>query len=176
LLWEDAFVATYDRALNLLAYRARSASELRRTLLRKGEAVEHVEAAIERLLQSGLLDDASFARQFARSRALGTGLSRRRLQQELARRGVVREVAEAAIEDVFAEERVDEEGNLERLARKKLKALGGADVATRRRRLYAFLARRGYDSDDINRIVRSLVVAEYSTGEGESSDRDASAE
>jgi len=153
---EAALTTTYDRALNLLALRARSAAELQRSLIRKGEPADQVTAAVERLVRAGFLDDASFARQFARSRALGAGLSRRRLQQELTRRGVARDVADAAIEDVFVEEHVDEDGTLERVARKKLKTLERLDHATQRRRLYAFLARRGYESDDVGRVVRAL--------------------
>lgn len=153
---EAALVATYDRALNMLALRARSAAELRRLLLRKREPADLVDAAIERLLRAGFLDDESFARQFARSKLLGAGLSRRRVQQELARRGVSREIADAALAEVFAEEHLDEEDGLQRVARKKLKSLERLDAATQRRRLYGFLARRGYDSDDIARTVREL--------------------
>ena len=154
---EAALVSTYDRAINMLALRARSAVELRRLLLRKGEPADLADAAIERLLRAGFLDDASFARQFARSKFLGAGLSRRRVQQELARRGVAREIADAAVAEVFAEEHVDEEGTLDRVARRKLKSLAQLDAPTQRRRLYAFLARRGYDSDDIARTLRSLM-------------------
>ncbi len=149
--------STYERALTMLEARARSAAELRRLLLRKGEPAPDVDSAIERLLAAGLLDDVSFARQFTRSKSLGAGLSRRRLQQELARRGVVREVSDQAIEEVFVEEGISEDASIERIARKKLSTLVRLDLATRRRRLFAFLARRGYDSDDINRVLRQLV-------------------
>jgi regulatory protein len=154
---EAAIVATYDRALNMIALRARASAELRRLLIRKGEAAEFVDVAIERLVRAGFLDDASFAKQFTRSKAVGAGLSRRRVQQELARRGVARDVADAAIAEVFDEEHVDEEGTLERVARKKMKSLARLDVAVQRRRLYSFLARRGYDSDDIARTLRTVV-------------------
>jgi regulatory protein len=155
---EAAELRTYDRALNLLALRARSATELQRSLIRRGEPPDQVETAIQRLLRAGFLDDASFARQFTRSRVLGAGLSRRRLSTELARRGVARQIADAAIEDVFGEESVDEAGTLERVARKKLKMLARLDQPTQRRRLYAYLARRGYDSDDIGRVVGTLLL------------------
>jgi regulatory protein len=154
---EARALRTYDRALNILALRARSVAELRRALTRKGEPAEQVEAALARLLQAGFLDDASFARQFARSRVAGAGFSRRRLQAELARRGVARDVADAAIEVAFGDEHVNEEATLERVARKKLATLGRFDVPTQRRRLYAYLARRGYESDDIGRVVGILV-------------------
>ena len=60
----------YDRAVNLLAFRARSSSELARALQRKGEEKAHVEWAIARLAEQGLIDDAAFARSFARSKVV----------------------------------------------------------------------------------------------------------
>jgi len=153
---------TYDRALDLLEARARSVVELRRMLLRKGEPPDDVDAAIERLRAAGLLDDANYARQLARSKALNAGQSRRRIGQELAKRGVARAVADVAIIEVFAEEAVDERANIERAAHKKMKTLSGLDALTRRRRLYAFLARRGYDAEAIGMIVTRLVGDEAS--------------
>ncbi len=157
---DAATLATFDRALNMLALRARSARELRRQLLRKGEPAAQVDAAIDRLHAAGLLDDGAFARQFARVKALGVGMSRRRIQQELGRRGVARETGDNAIADVFEEEQLDEATVVEQAARKKLRSLKSLDVETRKRRLFAFLARRGYDLDDIKRAVHAV-------GEGE---------
>ena len=45
---------------------------------------------------------------------------------------------------------------VERAARKKLRALAPLDPAVRRRRLYAFLARRGYDGEDIRRAMDAV--------------------
>jgi regulatory protein len=153
---EAAVLATYDRALNLLALRARSARELRRQLVKKGEPAEQVDAAIARLLAAGLLDDAAFARQFTRTKAMGAGMSRRRIQQELSRRGVARDVGDGAIADVFAEEDLDEGAVVEQAARKKLRSLRNLDAKTRKRRLFAYLARRGYDLDDIRHAIQAV--------------------
>jgi regulatory protein len=158
--------STYDRALDMLEARARGVAELRLLLIRKGEPEAAVDAAIERLRATGLLDDASYARQLTRSKALGAGLSKRRIQQELAKRGVARDVSDEAIEEVFTDEAIDEDASIEKVARKKLRMLAAADDATRRRRLYGFLARRGYDSDDIQRVL-SRVLAR---GEDDSND------
>jgi regulatory protein len=152
--------STYERALDMLEARARATAELRRLLIKKGEPEADVDAAIERLQSAGLLDDANFARQFTRSKALGAGLSRRRLQQELTKRGVNRELSSDAIETVFVEEGVDDSATIERVARKKLRTLSKLDTDTQRRRLYGFLARRGYDSDDIATVIRVVLQAE----------------
>jgi regulatory protein len=152
---ESARLHSYDRALNMLAFRARSSSELARSLVRKGEEKAHVDWAIARLQEQGLLDDAAFARAFTRSRVVGGKQSRRRVEQELARKGVSRTVAGEAIEDVFEDEAVDQRSIVEEAARKKLRSLSGLEPAVQRRRLYAFLARRGYDLDDIRAAIAS---------------------
>lgn len=153
---EAALLATYDRALRMLVFRPRAAAELRRTLIRKGEPAEHVDAALERLSAAGLIDDRAFARQFARSRSAGAGASRRRIQQELNRRGVERGVTDGAIAEVYEEEAIDEGEVAERAARKKLRSLADLAPDVRNRRLFAFLARRGYDSGDIRRAIEAV--------------------
>jgi regulatory protein len=148
----------------MLEARARGVVELRRLLLKKGEPEADVDAAIERLKTSGLLDDTNFARQLTRSKAVGAGLSRRRIGQELAKRGVSRDISDNAIEAVFEEEGIDEAESIDRVARKKLRMLTKVDDATRRRRLYAFLARRGYDSDDITQVLQTLLAQSDADG------------
>jgi regulatory protein len=163
---EGAALRTYDRAVRLLAARGRSIRELRRRLSMAKEPEHHIAAAIDKLQTQGLLDDAEYARQLARSQMVGRGYAPRRLQQELARRGVARDVADRAIdlvrtEDAVpgsygAESGVDLTEAIEKLARKKLRGLASLDPDTRDRRLYAFLARRGYDSDHIRGVLAKL--------------------
>jgi regulatory protein len=153
---EAAALHTFDRALAMLAARARAARDLERVLVRKGEPPEHVAAAVERLIALGVLDDAQFARQFIRARIAGAGLSRRRLQSELWRRGVARDVIDAALAEVLEEDEVDEDAQIAQVAAKKLRTLRSADPATARRRLYAFLARRGYEGAAIRRVMDAL--------------------
>lgn len=146
----------YDRALNMLAFRARSSTELSRSLQRKGEEKAHVEWAVDRLKEQGLLDDAAFARSFARAKVVDGKQSRRRVQQDLARKGVSRATSDEAIDTVFEEEAVDQRAIVEEAARKKLRSLAGLDAAVQRRRLYGFLARRGYELDDIRSVLSGI--------------------
>jgi regulatory protein len=150
----------FDRAAAALGRRARSAHELERWLLQRGFDRGDVSDAVQRLTEIGAIDDSQFARAFARSRALGKGMSKRRLQQELSRRGVDSKMATAAIADVLEEESVDERALLEAAARKKLAVLRGQEPDAVRKRLYGYLARRGYDSADIAAVLRSI-MADY---------------
>jgi regulatory protein len=166
-------IHTYDRAVNILAFRARSSNELARSLQRKGEEKPHIDWAIARLQEQGLLDDAAFARSFARAKVVGGKQSRRRVQLDLARKGVSRSMSDEAIETVFEEEAVDQRAIVEDAARKKLRSLAGLDPAVQRRRLYGFLARRGYELDDIRSVLSAIgssLGAEASADTGSTDD------
>jgi regulatory protein len=165
---EAAQLQVYDRAINMLAFRARSSAELARSLVRKGAEKDLVDGAVARLKEQGLLDDAQFAQSFTRSKVVGAQHSKRRVQQDLARKGVARSVSDAAIATVFEEESVDQRAIVEQAARKKLRSLTKLDPNVRRRRLYAFLARRGYDGDDIRRAMDAVGEDLRGGEEGES--------
>lgn len=156
LLDEGAVVAACDRALNILGFRDRSAVELRRSLTKKGVEAGPAAAAVDRLRDAGLVDDARYARALARSKALNAGASRRRLEQELARRGVPRDVADQAIAEVWVEEEVDQVAAATALARKRAPSLARLDPASRRRRMYGFLARRGYSGEEIRLAMAAV--------------------
>ena len=160
----NELTAAYDRALNLLTFRARSARELQRRLVQKGVTAERADRVIAKLREVGLIDDADFARQLTRSK-MAAGASRRRVHQELFKRGVPREVADEAVEQVVEEEGLSDAESIERIARKKWQSLSSVDELTRRRRLFAFLARRGFDSDDVSRVVRQLAGETADAGE-----------
>jgi regulatory protein len=173
---EAARLHTYDRALNLLAFRGRASSELARALLRKGEEKPHVDWAIARLTEQGLLDDAAFARAFTRAKVVGGKQSRRRVQQDLARKGVERTVTNDAIDTVFDEEAVDQRAIVEEAARKKLRSLAGLEPAVQRRRLYGYLARRGYELDDIREALAVLAPTIAGLDATDSADDDGNGE
>lgn len=146
----------YEYALNLLSARAYSERNLRRKLAQKGFPQAESDDAIERLKGHGYLDDAKYAAEYARQKLVVAGASVRRVEQELARKGIGRDVARAATSAVVEEEDVDTVSAMERLAKKKLASLGDLEPHVRRRRLFGFLARKGYEVDEINRVVDSL--------------------
>lgn len=147
---------TYERALTLLEYRARSVDELRRKLIQKGAPKDEVEEALDRLVEQKLLDDADYARQFARTKITGSGASRMRVLQELRHKGVATDVAERALQNLVEEEGIDASTSIQRVAGKKWAALAKLDLFTRRRRLYSFLARRGFSPDEIRATLSQL--------------------
>lgn len=146
----------YDRALDLLSQRPYTARDLRRKLIQKDIPAAEADAVIARLEQAGLIDDAKYALAYARSKLLGAGASQRRIRQDLARKGVAAAIATEAVEQVVVDEEVDTRAVIERVARKKVASMGDLEPLVLRRRLFAFLARRGYDPDEIIEVTREI--------------------
>ena len=146
-------VTAYNYALNLLSARPYATRALHRKLIQKQYSAADADDAIRRLVANGLLDDAKYAEQYARSRMLATGASKRRLTQDLYRKGIKPDISAAAIDNVITDEEIDTAALIETVARKKLAQLGDLEPLVLRRRLFAFLARRGYDVDEIKRVV-----------------------
>jgi regulatory protein len=82
----------------------------------------------------------------------------RRIKQELARKGVSADLSGSAIDQVFMDEDVDTRAVIQRVAKKRLASMGDLEPIVLRRRLYAFLARRGYELDEIQSVVQELFL------------------
>ena len=143
----------YEYALNLLSARAYSVRDLERKLSRKDFDPDEIAAAIDRLVTARLLDDARFAREYARQKLTTGGSSARRVQQDLIRKGISAEHNRSAIDEVMEQEDVDVSKSIDAAARKKVASMGNLADDVKRRRLFGFLARRGFDLSEIRRAV-----------------------
>jgi len=150
--WDLARKA-YDYALDLLSARAYTIRNLRRKLVQREYPADEVVAVVERLLGAGLLDDARYAREYARQKLTLGCVAVRRVELELARRGVGRDEIARAVAVVLEEEPVDLERSVNAAARKKIALMGGLAPDVKRRRLFAYLARRGFEAGEIRRSI-----------------------
>ena len=158
---DDTKWRTRQAALHLLSYRPRAEQELRGRLRSKGFPHALVEWCLRLLEEQGLIDDQAFASAFVRSRIRLRPRGRFRLTQELRQKGVSAEVAEQAIDQAFSNEETSEpdlaraaaRGWLDRQGSTLIESLAGTDRPEERerarRRLHAFLSRRGFGSDVI---------------------------
>jgi len=132
--------------------------ELNRRLRRGGHPPGAIEAAIRRCVELGYLDDEAFARAHVRDRLKFRPRGRRILMAELRTNGVGEKDARKAIEEVFADADVSEEDLADAVARKRARSLQGLPTPVARRRLTAYLARRGFPSATIRQTVIRVLV------------------
>jgi regulatory protein len=155
-LRELADVEAAERAaLRALARRAHARLDLRRRLVKRQHPPAAVEAALDRLALHGLLDDRRFAEQYAALRAT-RGKGPARLLRDLQAQGVERRTAEQAVRRALEEEGIDPGVEARAVAAKRARQLAGLPVAVRKRRLLAFLVRRGYGGPQLRALVEEL--------------------
>ena len=143
--------AAFRTVLRALEGRSYARSDLSRRLQRKGHPRPAVEAARERVAQLGLLDDAAFAQTYVETRAArGRGPSR--LTRDLLSMGVERGLIDRALAAQWPEGS-DRFSVPLALAQKRAAQLGSLPRQTKRRRLVAYLARRGFTGREITDIV-----------------------
>jgi regulatory protein len=147
--------AAHRAALRALARRAHARFDLRRRLLQRQHPPNAVDGALDRLSAVGLLDDERFALDYAAAKAR-RGRGPARLVRDLQSQGVDRQVAEDAVRRSLAAEGVDPADAVRALAEKRARQLAGLPAAVRKRRLVAFLVRRGFNGGEVREVVESL--------------------
>lgn len=137
-----------DDALRLLARREYSRAELEGRLAAKGHEESAIAECLDALAEQGLQSDTRFAESFLRSRVL-RGQGPRRIRQELAQRGIERDLIRTAFAE--AEPGVDWFAlACETLARR---FSGPGDTPRERARRERFLAGRGFDFDQVRHAL-----------------------
>lgn len=140
-----------ERMLYALDRRLHSEKELR-DKLKKDYPSEVIDEAIEILKGLNLIDDSKFALAFASDRKSFSKKGPYIVAAELSQKGVSREIISEAIESVFS----DREEQLETAIRLILKYESEIDTPNGKRKAYALLARRGFESSVINAAIRSV--------------------
>ncbi len=158
--------AAHQVAMRLLANRPRAVKDMLRQLRNRGHNPSAAAAAVGRLEANGLLNDLEFARHFTRVRS-GKGHGPLRLISDLLARGVEKRLAERAVYETIEAEDIDPQAQARALAAKRSGQLGDLPPETKRRRLLAYLGRRGFRGYEIDEMVRSLLPPPSSLGRGE---------
>ncbi len=143
----------YAAALRALMRRAHSIYEMRQALERRAEDKTTVRRVLQRLKNENLLDDARYARQFARYRAESRRQGRFRISRELRARGVPDRHIEAALEEIYRE--TDEATLVRQRLERRLKGLRGRLDSRRLASLYRSLLRAGFSSEVIRAELRA---------------------
>jgi regulatory protein len=136
-------------SLKLLGYRARSESELRDRLTEKGFTDIAVSGAINFLKHHGFLDDAALAGNLKREALENRLLGYKGAKHFLLKRGINLKIVESALQ---YDENLELQ-NARSLAEKKIRLMGNDFSASAQRRLWNFIARRGYSFNTIKKVL-----------------------
>ncbi len=138
-------------AMRILNRKDYTVYQMRKKLKEKGFSDEEIDEVVGHLLEVNLLNDDRYAENFVYFK-LKDGYGKRRIAYELKDRGVDENIVDKWLDGV------DELGFASALVKAKV---GSRKITLKEKgKLYAFLARRGYDYDTINEVLNKEVEYE----------------
>jgi regulatory protein len=141
----------------LFKFRPRSEREIVEKLKTKKIAAENIDAAIEYFRKLDYIDDRRFAKAWTSSRLVKTGINRIRF--ELKKKGIAEDIIQETIGQI-PEDYSELEAILP-VAQKRLRKYKGLDPIKTKRRLFEFLARRGFRQSTVQKALRQLFKEKY---------------
>ncbi|CAB4651094.1 MAG: hypothetical protein F2621_06105 [Actinobacteria bacterium] len=141
-------------ALHALATRGVSKQEIEERLVARDLPEDVVQEEISTLERQGLIDDVELASNLVDKYVVRQGLGRRGAADKMRQRGISPSVIAGALEGVSNE---DESARLRELAQDRARALRSLAPEVAKRRLVAYLQRRGYSGNDIYSLVDEVL-------------------
>jgi regulatory protein len=155
-----------QKAGHLLAHRSYSRGELRIKLSQTADELQ-VEAALNRLEQLNLLNDADYAYNFALDRIRREGWSSAKARASLLRRYIDPTTIESALQRI--REEFEQESSLLEYIDAHCRKQGTPTEPLHLRKLIQHLRRRGFEENEIFRALKQKIPAEvlrhFETGE-----------
>ncbi|MFH1037057.1 MAG: regulatory protein RecX [PVC group bacterium] len=151
----DEHARAWESALRLLNYRERSRKEIFDKLAGKGYSAAAIGTVVERLTRLDLLDDEKFARLWVRSRVRFRPRAAWLIGRELRAKGIEEGLARRVMDEEMPPDR--EREAVREMAKKRARYYRGEPPDAARRKLFFYLARRGFASDTIRECIDDLV-------------------
>lgn len=141
------------RARKYCAFQERSHSEVRHKLLEYGLRGKGLEEVMVKLIDEGFLNEERFAIAFAGGKFRMKHWGKKKIEQELMRRGISDYLIEKALRELKPE---DYEGALQILLEKKAASLKDRNIFARKQKLSTFLISKGYESQAVFKAVNAF--------------------
>lgn len=137
----------------LLKFRLRSEKEIYQRLKNRRFDEQVIRATISFLKNKEFLDDNLFAKSWIESR-LKRPFGLRKIKNELNLKGIDKEIISEQISQI--KDKYREEDIVSEIVKSKLAKLKDIEPVKAKRRIYAYLLRRGFSSDVVSEIIKNL--------------------
>jgi regulatory protein len=145
---QDTTEVALQKAITFLSYKPRSEGEVRKNLKKKGVDDHVITEVMERLQSGGLVDDQKFAHLWIENRSEFRPRGSRVLRMELRQKGIHEEIIDSVTSNI------DEDHLAYQAATKQARKYQQLEWQEFRKKMYGFLARRGFDYGIISTIVQ----------------------
>jgi regulatory protein len=150
---DKEFVRARDCAYRLLRHRQRTVQELTGRLEEKGFSSTVIKKTVEDLSRQNYLNDEKFARAWMEYKSRTSPVGYAVLREELRRKGIAEELLEKVITDFSAH--YNEYETARDLAVAQRRCYPGLDSEKLKKKLYAYLNRRGFPREIIEQVLET---------------------
>lgn len=160
---DELYQKFLENAISFVSYRPRSEKEMRNFLVQKLRKKnftneEVIEQVVRRLYELKYLDDKVFAKWWVEQRQNFRPKGKRSLSFELANKGISRDVIDIVLGDLGLS---DELEMARQAVTKKFRIWKKLPLIEQKQKTYAFLARRGFTSQIIAKIIDEIREKDY---------------
>ena len=155
----------YDVAVRALMRRAHSVHEMKQKLERRSDNKLLVQVVMARLKENGMVDDARYAKQFARQRTETRKQGKYRVARDLRARGIPDRHISSALEEVA--QTSDEAAMVRQHIQRRLRSYRGEIDSKKMASMYGSLLRAGFSADVVRKELKRLTQEEVPDAEVE---------
>lgn len=150
---EEQYKQATITSLRLLAASPKSGQELHKKLVEKGYPEKIIRRALQDLKDQGLLDDSVFAQDLVSRLTHFKAAGKYKVAFELKRHGVPEKIRREILETITPEAESDRAFEQ---AQMKWQSWNKVELPKRKKRLYDFLIRKGYDFQIAQEVLQKL--------------------
>jgi len=151
----DEYLYSKKIAFDFLSYRIRSEKELKDKLKSKDISHTSIERTIEHLKELKLINDEEFARQLISEKLASKPAGKAVLRQKLIQKGISFKLSNEILKEYFSEDNEKEFviSNFDKYFRR----VEGLDRQQKRKKMFDYLARKGFDFDIIKQVINEKI-------------------
>ena len=152
----------FEKALKLLKYRDRTCYEMRQKLRERNYAKATIEEVIKSLKKLRYLDDQVYAERWIQNKLRARPIGRKLLKSRLRLKGIHPEIIDQALDKHYPD--AIEIEKIVQLAENQIRKYKHQDQNVIKRKLFGFLTRRGFDSQESSEAIEKILKYENDCG------------
>jgi len=165
----DLYERLLSSAFHFVSFRPRSVREIRLFLKKKiktssSENDDTLEKVMTRLGELEYANDEKFALWLIESRQKHAPKGIRAIRQELVQKGIDKDLIDSLLSENSPDLHITPQTDLAKIAiQKKLAVWGKYPTMIRKKKIYEFLSRRGFDGTTISSVIDGVLGKDYNT-------------
>ncbi len=154
ILQKENYWAIKEYCIRLLGRRDHARNELKVKARKKGFSLAEIENVLDELSQKNYINNASFAKKFARDKFKFNKWGANKIRIELIKKSIPEKDIQTALSEIPISDQIE---SIKKLVIKNKRNFLRAEPFKRKKKIFDFLLRKGYDSNTILKEMTTLL-------------------